>query len=106
GSAYAFAANDSTPATIIDLGRALPVKRISTFSSSGSASATFYVFDTLPGDHAATPPETLRVDSQLLAGLRTVGTGADDGTGRVAVDFQETSARYVMVAWAPSGLTS
>ena len=106
GSAYTFAAKDTTPATIIDLGRALPIKRISTFSASGSASATFYVFDTLPGGNAANPPETLRVDPQLLGGYRTVGTGNDDGTGRVAVDFQETSARYVMVAWTPSGPTS
>jgi len=106
GSAYAFAPNDTAPATIIDLGQVLPVKRISTFSNSGSASATFYVFDTLPGGNAANPPETLRVDPQLLAGVRNVGTGADDGTGRVAVDFQETSARYVMLAWTPSGATS
>ena len=105
-SVYAFAANDSTPATIIDLGRVLPIKRISTFSTSGSASATFYVFDTLPGGNAANPLETLRVDPQLVAGFRTVGAGGDDGTGRVAVDFQETSARYVMVAWTASGSTS
>ena len=50
--------------------------------------------------------ETLRVDPQLVAGFRTVGAGGDDGTGRVAVDFQETSARYVMVAWTASGSTS
>ena len=105
GSAYTFATNDSTPATIVDLGRALPIKRISTFSASGSASATFYVFDTLPGD-GSNPPVMLRVDPQLLGGFRTVGTGGDDGTGRVAVDFQETSARYVMVAWTPSGPSS
>jgi hypothetical protein len=106
GSAYTFAANDTTPATIIDLGRALPIRRISTFSTSGSASATFYVFDTLPGDNGANSLEMLRVDPQLPAGSRTVGTANDDGTGRVAVDFQETSARYVMVAWTPSGPTS
>jgi hypothetical protein len=106
GSAYAFAANDIAPATIIDLGRVLPIKRVSTFSNAGPASATFYVFDTLPGGNAANLPETLRVDSQLLAGLRDVGTVNDDGTGRIAVDFQETSARYVMIAWTPSGSTS
>ena len=106
GSGYAFAANDTTPATIIDLGHVLPITRISTFSISGPVSATFYVRDTLPGGNAANPPEMLRVDPQLLAGFRTVGTGGDDGTGRVAVDFQETSARYVMVAWTPSGPTS
>ncbi|PYK68457.1 MAG: hypothetical protein DME45_07320 [Verrucomicrobia bacterium] len=106
GSIHAFAGNDSTPATIIDLGRVLPIKRISTFSTSGSAAATFYVFDTLPGGSAANLPETLSVDPQLVAGFRTFATGSDDGTGRVAVDFQETSARYVMVAWTPSGPTS
>jgi len=52
----------------------------------------------LPGDNGANLPETLRiVTRQLLAGFKTVGTGSDDGTGRVTVDFQETSARYVMV---------
>jgi hypothetical protein len=106
GSAYAFGANDTTPATIIDLGRVLPMRRISTFSPSSSASATFYLFDTLIGDNAADLPETLRADPPLLAGFRNVGTGSDDGTGRVAIDFQETSARYVMVAWTPSGSTS
>jgi hypothetical protein len=106
GSTYAFATNDTTPATIIDLGRVVPIRRISTFSTSGTASANFYLFDTLPSDNAVTPPAMLRIDPHLLTGFRTVGTGSDDGTGRVAVDFEETSARYVMVAWTPSGPTS
>ena len=102
GTAHTFAANDTTPAAIIDLGRALPIDRISTFSTSGVAAATFYLLDNLPGDNAENRPQSLRVDPQLLAAFKTVGMGADDGTGRVSVDFQETSGRYVMIRWAPS----
>jgi hypothetical protein len=106
GTAYAFAANDNAPAVIIDLGHARPLDRISSLSTSSLAAATFYLFDTLPGDNSVTQPERLRVDPQRQDGFRNVGTGADDGTGSVAVDFQETSARYVMVTWAPSAATS
>jgi hypothetical protein len=58
-SAYTFAANDITPAAIINLGRVLPIKRISTFSNSGSARSTFYVFATLPGDNGANPARNI-----------------------------------------------
>jgi hypothetical protein len=105
-SAYVFAPNDTIPAAIIDLGRALPINRISTFSTSRGASASFYVFDSLPADSGTSSPQTLPVDPQLLPGVRIVGTAADNETGRVAIDFQETTARYVMICWTPSARVS
>jgi len=102
GTAYAFAANDAAPAAIIDLGRSMNVNRISTFSTSGSAVVTFYVLGALPADNIGNPASVLRIDSPTLATFKPVGTGSDDGSGRVAVNFEETTGRYVMLVWAPS----
>jgi hypothetical protein len=102
GTSYTFAANDAAPAAIIDLGRSVPVNRISTFSTPGSAVVRFYVLDTLPGDSIGNPAVALRIDPQTLAAFKIVRTGSDDGSGRVAVNFEETTGRYVMLAWTPS----
>lgn len=102
GTAYAFAANDPAPASIIDLGRSMPLNRISAFSTPGSAVVTFYVLGALPANSTGNPVSALRIDSQMLAAFKTVGTGSDDGSGRVAVNFQETTGRYIMLVWAPS----
>jgi hypothetical protein len=102
GTSYTFAANDAAPAAIIDLGRSVPVNRISTFSTPGSAVVRFYVLDTLPGDSIGNPAAALRIDPQTLAAFKIVRTGSDDGSGRVAVNFEETTGRYVMLAWTPS----
>ena len=102
GTAYTFAANDAAPAAIIDLGRPMPVNRISTFSTPGSAVVTFYVLGALPADNTGNPASALRIDSQRLAAFKTVGTSSDDGSGRVAVNFDETTGRYVMLVWTPS----
>jgi len=102
GTAYAFAANDAAPAAIIDLGRSVPVNRISTFSTPGSAVVTFYVLGALPADNTGNPASAVRIDSQRLTALKTVGTSSDDGSGRVAVNFEETTGRYVMLVWTPS----
>ena len=102
GTAYAFAANDAAPAAIIDLGRSMNVNRISTFSTPGSAVVTFYVLGALPADNIGNPASVLRIDSPTLATFKTVGAGSDDGSGRVAVNFEETTGRYVMLVWAPS----
>ena len=105
GSNYVFAANDTVPAAIIDLGRGVPINRISSLSTSRVASI-FYVFDALSADTFASWPQIFHVDPQRLPGVRTVGRAADDGTGRIAANFQETTARYVMVAWTPSAQVS
>ena len=102
GTAYAFAANDAVPAAIIDLGRSVSVNRISTFSTPGSAVVTFYVFGALPADNTGNPASALRIDSARLAAFKAVGTSSDDGSGRVAVNFEETTGRYVMLVWTPS----
>src|SRR5881227_1902042 len=102
GTAYGFAANDAAPAAIIDLGHSVPVNRISTFSTSSSATVTFYLLGALPGNNTGNPGSSLRIDSPTLAAFKTVGTGNDDGSGRVAVDFEETTGRYVMLVWTPS----
>jgi hypothetical protein len=102
GTSYTFAANDAAPAAIIDLGRSVPVNRISTFSTPGSAVVRFYVLDTLPGDSIGNPAAALRIDPQTLAAFKIVRTGSDDGSGRVAVNFEETTGRYVMLAWTSS----
>jgi len=100
GTAYAFAANDAAPATIIDLGRFVSVNRISTSSTPGSAVVTFYVLGALPADYTGNSASALRIDSQMLAAFKTVATSSDDGS--VAVNFEETTGRYVMLVWTPS----
>ena len=92
---------DGQPA-IIDLGHSVPVNRISTFSTSSSATVTFYLLGALPGNNTGNPGSSLRIDSPTLAAFKTVGTGSDDGSGRVAVNFEETTGRYVMLVWALS----
>ena len=102
GTAYGFAASDAAPAAIIDLGHSVSVNRISTFSTPSSPAVTFYLFGALPGNNTGNPGSSLRIDPQTLAAFKTVGTGNDDGSGRVAVDFEETTGRYVMLVWTPS----
>jgi hypothetical protein len=102
GTSYTFAANDAAPAAIIDLGRSVPVNRISTFSTPGSAVVRFYVLDTLPANNIGDPVSALRIDPQTLAAFKKVRTGSDDGSGRVAVNLEETTGRYVMLVWTPS----
>ena len=99
GTTYGFAANDAAPAAIIDLGHSVSVNRISTFSTPSSTAVTFYLLGALPGNNTGA---SLRIDPQTLAAFRTVGTGHDDGSGRVAVNFEETTGRYVMLVWTPS----
>jgi hypothetical protein len=98
-TAYSFAINDNSPATIIDLGREMALHRISVLSSAGAGKANFYVLNALPVD-AANAPETLRIDEGTLAGMKSVGSANDDGTGRVAVNFPETSGRFLLVKWS------
>ena len=96
---YSFAASDNAPAAIIDLGREMTLRRISVLSSPGAGTANFYVLDVLPVS-TSNIPDTLRLDERMLAGMKSVGSASDDGTGRAAVDFSETSGRYVLVKWS------
>jgi hypothetical protein len=122
-TSYSFSADDRAPATIIDLGRSMPLRRISTLARPSAGTVTFYVLEAVPvggtpspaevnvggapnpsaviaGSPAENAPSTLRLDDGMLAGLKSVGSAADDGSGRVAVDFSETNGRYVMVRWS------
>lgn len=100
---YAFAANDTAPAAIVDLGREMTLRRIAVLSTPGAGTAHFYVLNALPANApGASAPETLRLDEGAIAGLESVGSANDDGSGRAAVDFPETSARYVLVKWSPA----
>ena len=51
GTAYGFAASDAARAAIIDLGHSVSVNRISTFSTPGSATVTFYLIGALLGNN-------------------------------------------------------
>lgn len=107
-TSYTFANNDSSPAVVVDLGREMALRRVCVLSNAADRTANFYLSNALPAgsrDATAAAPagaqsaETLRIDDAALAGFKALGTAADDGSGRVAVDFPETSGRYLLVKW-------
>jgi len=50
----------------------------------------------LPGNGNA---KTVKLDDTALANMKSVGS-VTDGTGRAAIDFPETTGRYILVKWA------
>lgn len=98
---YTFSADDQTPAAIIDLGKTTSISRISAIYSAREGMIDFYVLDKLPGGMNKTAA-TLRISEPAMANLKLVGSIADKGTGRVAVDFPAVTGRYVMVKWTPA----
>lgn len=96
---FAFSATDAAPTAVVDLGRPTNLRRISTVFSPRRGSVDFYVLQSLPGITAGNSPQTLRLNEVTQANLKPVGTLSDDGTGRAAVEFPETTGRYVMVKW-------
>ena len=100
-TAYAFSADDRAPAAIIDLGRTATVNRISAIYSARTGMIDFYVLQSLPGvnGNRAAAPRNLRFSDAAFANLRPVGSVADKGTGRVAIDFPAVAGRYIMVRW-------
>jgi hypothetical protein len=119
-TSYTFAAEDGTPTTVIDLGKASTVSRISAVYSPGAGNMEFYVLPSLPagadstvqvsspGADGASPtpemaPKSVRLDDAAFAGLKPVGSATDGGSqGRASVDFAPTTGRYVMVRWLPA----
>ena len=97
---FAFASTDSSPIAIIDLGKVVPVRRISALFSRRQGTMHFYVLQNLPGAESAS--KTLNLDDNTIAGLQPVASVADDSTGRAAVDFPVTAGRYIMVKWNPA----
>ena len=101
GTTYSFSADDGAPTAVIDLSNATTVRRVSATYSPREARVDFYVLPTLPGaqgDHAASS-KTLSLSDNVLAGLKPVGSVADDGKGRASVDFEPVTGRYVVVRW-------
>jgi hypothetical protein len=100
---YDFAAEDGSPTTIIDLGKVSPVNRISAVYAPRAGKMQFYVMQSLPAG-AENIPQSVNLPDATVAALKSVGAASDDGTlGRAAVEFPETTGRYVMVRWTPAG---
>ena len=107
-TSYAFAGDDSSPTTIIDLGKESKLRRASVVFSPRRGTMDFYVLRSLPGatSSSAAPenaPNTVRLGSDAFASLHAVGSVTDDGSqGRASVDFAATTGRYVMVRFTPT----
>ena len=125
GTSFNFASSDATPTAVIDLGKTTTLRRISAIYSPRQGNVEFYVLQSLPGSQqesaeeakagakagkgqaviggspaAEKAPKSLRLDEATLANLSSVGSVAD-GSGRAAIDFPETTGRYIMVKWTP-----
>ncbi len=102
-TAYSFAASDAAPTAVIDLGKEMSVRRISAIYSPRQGMMDFYVLQNLPAaqpDRAS--PKSLRLSASTLADMRPVGSVADNGTGRAAIDFPSVTGRYILVKWTPA----
>ncbi len=115
---YRFAAGDSSPTAVIDLGKRADLRRLSAVYPAQAGKMEFYVLQSLPGQTSGASevsasgvpipapdnqPSTLTVSDAALAAMKAVGTASDDGTqGQASVDFPTTSGRYVMVRWLPA----
>jgi hypothetical protein len=102
GTVYNFAPPDSAPTAIVDLGKVTKLRRISALYSHGRGTLDFYVLQTLPGGSQAASAKNLKLDDAALSGMQRVGSFSDDGSGRAAVDFPETTGRYILLKWTPS----
>lgn len=95
---YTFASDDPSPTAIIDLGKVTNLRRITALYTPRPGTVNFYVLESLPG-HQPNAPKTLKLDDAAMANLKAVGS-VSDGTGRAAIDFPETTGRYILVKWA------
>jgi len=100
-TSYTFAADDAAPVAVIDLGKVTTLQRISAVYAPQQGRVDFYVLQSLPGTTEDRAPKSLRVDEAELANFQPVGS-VSDGSGRGAIDFPETSGRYIMLKWAPA----
>ena len=105
GTTYSFAANDTTPTIVVDLGKPAALHRISTTYSPWQGSIDFYVLQSLPGMQPTSSsigenaPRTLRLDHAIQENLTPVGSVKTGNAGRAAIDFPATTGRYIMVKW-------
>jgi hypothetical protein len=102
GTVYNFAAPDAAPTAIVDLGKLTKLRRISALYSPSRGTLEFYVLQSLPGGPQAASAKNLQLDDAALAGMQRVGSVTDDGAGRAAVDFPETTGRYILLKWTPA----
>jgi hypothetical protein len=117
-TAYEFAPADPAPTAIIDLGRERTLSRLSAAYASQPGSVEFYVLRNLPlGEPAeasqsdvqkisnspqtADLPSSFAISEKDFAGLKPVGAVVSTNEGRAAIDFPETTGRYVMLKWHP-----
>jgi hypothetical protein len=91
---YTFAPNDPEPTAIIDLGKMTSLRRITAVYTPRPGTVNFYVLQSLPGNGS----KTIKLDDAALARMKAVGS-VTDGTGRAAIDFPETTGRYILVKW-------
>ena len=102
-TSFGFSSEDSSPVTVIDLGKVSTVRRLSAIYSPRATAIDFYVLQSLPGVDGDNSPSTLKLDEKMFSKLKAVGSAIDDGTqGRAAIDFPATSGRYVMLRWTPA----
>jgi len=94
---YTFAPGDTEPTAVIDLGKVTSLRRITALYTPRPGIVSFYVLESLPGQPNST--KTLKLDDAALANLKAVGS-VSDGSGRAAIDFPETTGRYILVRWA------
>ena len=102
GTVYNFAPPDAAPTAVVDLGKVTKLRRISALYSPVRGTLEFYVLQSLPGGPQAASAKSLQLDDAALAGMHRVGSVTDDGAGRAAVDFPETTGRYILLKWTPA----
>jgi hypothetical protein len=98
-SVYAFTADDTAPAVIVDLGRVATLRRISAMYSQRHVGVDFFVLQSLPESANSL---RLHLNAAALSKLTPVGSVLDEGQGRATVDFPEMTGRYVLVKWTPT----
>jgi len=102
GTVYNFSAPDVAPTAVVDLGKSTKLRRISALYSPGRGKLDFYVLQSLPGGQQAVSAKSLQLDDATLAGMQRVGSVSDEGSGRAAIDFPETTGRYILLKWTPA----
>jgi len=99
GTVYNFAPPDANPTAVVDLGKVTKLRRISALYSPGHGTLDFYVSQTLPGGAQA---KSLQLDEATLSTMQRVGSASGNDTGRAAIDFPETTGRYILLKWTPT----
>ena len=102
GTVYNFSQPDAAPSAVVDLGKVTKLRRISVLYSPGRGTLDLYVLQSLPGGQQAASAKSLKLDEAALAGMKRVGSISDNDSGRTAVDFPETTGRYILFKWTPA----